>query len=235
MIRQNRNPVAESAFTLIEVLLAVAIFAIVLGAINTVFYSALKLRNKTSELIDKSVPLEQAVKIIKHDLSNLVPPSGPLTGQLQSIPTTNAIAGVNGPIFYCSSGIIDEINPWPDVQKVAFMLSQSTNRFEGFDLMRVVDRNVLSPTPGQPVSQKLLGGVEQIAFQFFDGSQWQNSWDSTLQTPALPRAIKMQIQLMQDATVRSTVVPSPIEIVVPVMVEARTNTTSSSTNSIEQT
>jgi type II secretion system protein J len=216
------------------VLLAVAIFAIVLGAINTVFYSALKLRNKTSELLDKSVPTEQAIKIIKRDLANLVPPSGPLTGQLQSTPTTNAIAGVNGPIFYCASGSIDEINPWPDVQKVAFTLVQSTNRFEGYDLVRVVDRNVLAPTPSQPVSQKLMGGVDQIAFQFFDGSQWQNTWDSTLQTPSLPKAIKMQIQLLQDRSLRAST-QTPIEIVVPVMVEARTNSTTTSTNSTEQT
>ncbi|MGN6385833.1 MAG: type II secretion system protein GspJ [Verrucomicrobiota bacterium] len=234
MILKRRNSVQRKAFTLIEVLLAVAIFAIVLGAINTVFYSALKLRNKTSELLDKSVPTEQAIKIIKRDLANLVPPSGPLTGQLQSTPTTNAIAGVNGPIFYCASGSIDEINPWPDVQKVAFTLVQSTNRFEGYDLVRVVDRNVLAPTPSQPVSQKLMGGVDQIAFQFFDGSQWQNTWDSTLQTPSLPKAIKMQIQLLQDRSVRASA-QTPIEIVVPVMVEARTNSTTTSTNSTEQT
>jgi general secretion pathway protein J len=234
MILKRRNSVQRKAFTLIEVLLAVAIFAIVLGAINTVFYSALKLRNKTSELLDKSVPTEQAIKIIKRDLANLVPPSGPLTGQLQSTPTTNAIAGVNGPIFYCASGSIDEINPWPDVQKVAFTLVQSTNRFEGYDLVRVVDRNVLAPTPSQPVSQKLMGGVDQIAFQFFDGSQWQNTWDSTLQTPSLPKAIKMQIQLLQDRSLRAST-QTPIEIVVPVMVEARTNSTTTSTNSTEQT
>lgn len=234
MILKRRNSVQRKAFTLIEVLLAVAIFAIVLGAINTVFYSALKLRNKTSELLDKSVPTEQAIKIIKRDLANLVPPSGPLTGQLQSTPTTNAIAGVNGPIFYCASGSIDEINPWPDIQKVAFTLVQSTNRFEGYDLVRVVDRNVLAPTPSQPVSQKLMGGVDQIAFQFFDGSQWQSTWDSTLQTPALPKAIKMQIQLLQDRSVRASA-QTPIEIVVPVMVEARTNSTTTSTNSTEQT
>lgn len=234
MILKRRNSVQRKAFTLIEVLLAVAIFAIVLGAINTVFYSALKLRNKTSELLDKSVPTEQAIKIIKRDLANLVPPSGPLTGQLQSTPTTNAIAGVNGPIFYCASGSIDEINPWPDVQKVAFTLVQSTNRFEGFDLVRVVDRNILAPTPSQPVSQKLMGGVDQIAFQFFDGSQWQSTWDSTLQSPALPKAIKMQIQLLQDRSIRASA-QTPIEIVVPVMVEARTNSTTTSTNSTEQT
>ena len=84
------------------------------------------------------------------------------------------------------------------------------------------------------MSQKLLGGVDQFAFQFFDGSQWQNTWDSTLQTPALPKAIKMQIQLLQDRSVRASA-QTPIEIVVPVMVEVRTNSTTTSTNSTEQT
>lgn len=217
-------------FTLIEVLLAVAIFAIVLGAINTVFYSALKLRNKTSEMLDKSVPLEQAFKIIKRDLANLVPPNGALSGQLQSTPTTNGIPGVTGPVFYCSTGNVDEINPWPEVQKVAFVLAQSTNRFEGNDLLRVVDRNVLALSPGEPVTQKLMSGVQQIAFLFFDGSQWQTAWDSTQQDPALPKAIKMQIQLTADPAVRVSTVQNPLEIVVPVMVEGLTNQTTTTSD-----
>jgi general secretion pathway protein J len=231
--RAHLNP--QAAFTLIEVLIAVSIFAIVLGAINTVFYSALKLRNKTSELLDKSVPVEQAITIIERDLRNLVPPNGPLSGQLQSAPPlTNAIPGAVGPVFYCASANIDDVNPWPEVQKVSYVITPSTNRLAGNDLFRVVDRNLLAPIPEQPDSQWLMSGVQQIAFQYYDGTAWQDSWDSTLQEPKLPKAIKLQIQFVPEDSDPVNPVATPLEIVVPVMVEARTNQTTNATSEVDQ-
>src|SRR5436309_5204412 len=72
-------PCRPNAFTLIEVLIAAAAFAIVLAAINAVFYSALRLRNKTAAALDEALPLQQAVAIIKRDLANIVVPGGTLS------------------------------------------------------------------------------------------------------------------------------------------------------------
>src|SRR6476620_2299644 len=62
------------AFTLLEILIAVSIFAIVLAAINAVFYAAVRLRNHTVAMIDKSVPIELALATIRRDLLSIVPP-----------------------------------------------------------------------------------------------------------------------------------------------------------------
>ena len=51
-------------FTLIEVLLAVAIFAIILAAINGVLISALRLRSHTTAATDELLPVDMAVGII---------------------------------------------------------------------------------------------------------------------------------------------------------------------------
>ena len=67
---RNKN----QGFTLIEVLLAVGIFAIVLFAINTVFFSALKLERATSQAVDARVPLNQAFAILRRDLQGAVQP-----------------------------------------------------------------------------------------------------------------------------------------------------------------
>ena len=53
----------SSAFTLLELLIAVSVFAIVLAAINGVFYSAIRLRNRAVELVDRTLPVEQALTI----------------------------------------------------------------------------------------------------------------------------------------------------------------------------
>ena len=90
----------KRAFTLIEILLAVAIFAVVLTAMNGVFYGALHLRDRTARLVESALPIQQAVTIIKHDLQGLVPPSGTVAGTLAGplqigVPTTNP-----DPIFH---------------------------------------------------------------------------------------------------------------------------------------
>ena len=60
-MKSNRTKRKDArAFTLIEVLLAVGIFAIVLFAINTVFFSALKLERATNRAVDARAPLNQA-------------------------------------------------------------------------------------------------------------------------------------------------------------------------------
>jgi hypothetical protein len=55
-------------------LLAVGIFAIVLFAINTVFFSALKLERATTRVVDARLPLNQAFAILRRDLQGAVPP-----------------------------------------------------------------------------------------------------------------------------------------------------------------
>src|SRR5713101_1853807 len=72
------------AFTLMELLLAIAVMAIVLVAINGVFFSALRLRNSVSNGLDESVPLEHAIAVMRRDLQNTTPPGGILQGGLQS-------------------------------------------------------------------------------------------------------------------------------------------------------
>jgi len=221
---------ASTAFTLIEVLLAVAIFAIVLVAINGVFYSALRLRRKASEAIEQSLPVQQAVSIIKRDLQGLVAPGGTLTGPLQSgVAITSSSGGSSsmdqqgGTVIYTATGIIDETSPWANVQKVSYSLRQPTMQTSrgGQDLVRLVTHNLLPVAQEEVEEQWLMSGVQQLQFYFYDGTGWRNTWDSTTETSVLPQAIKLQIDLARSDTRAN----APIEIVVPVTVYVRTNQT----------
>ena len=54
--------------------------------------------------------------------------------------------------------------------------------------------------------------MDNVTITYYDGNQWQPSWDTTEQTN-LPNAIKVQIQLVAVSGVAK---PSPLEVVVPV-------------------
>ena len=231
----------HSAFTLLELLIAVVAFAIVLAAINGVFYSALKLRNRSAASLEKSLPLTQALIILKRDLASLAPP-GTLAKELQTSPTSSAsseprfgsltgaaggagaLASQVGPDFYTLSGLLDTSAPWPSVQKVAYLLVDSTNRNAlGKDLVRAVTRNLLpsGSVEEEPVEQLLLTDVAEALFFYHDGTDWLESWDSTAdETMKLPRAIKLQLQMAsEDRASRQ----APIELIVPIVTQASTN------------
>ena len=234
VIRHSSFVLPQRAFTLLELLLAVLVFSIVLGAIHVVFFSAFRLRNRTAEAIERSLPLQQTLAIIKRDLGNIVPPGGTLSGALQSTPTistsggmTGSIGTQNAPHFYTTTGIVDDSGPWSEIRRVSYFLSAPTNDTPGLDLIRSVARNLLPISQDETDDQFLMSGVETIAFQYFDGNAWRDSWDSTQVDSAsglsnnLPRAIKLELGLYQEN--RTAGLPAPVQLVVPLVVMARTN------------
>jgi type II secretion system protein J len=230
------------AFTLFELLLAVAVFAVVLLAIHTVFYSALSLRNRTTAQLEQSVPIQHALDIIKRDLANLMPPGGTFSGPFQSVllsgsgfgPSSPASSNsyraflpgaVVSPDLYTTTGLINDLAPWGEIVRVNYYLADPTNHSPGRDLVRAVTRNLLPVLEDQPEHQWLLGGIDDLAFLFFDGLEWVDDWDSTTAATPLPSALKIQLWLSTPNATRAA--SDPIELVVPLLVQARTNQTDS--------
>lgn len=216
-----------AAFTLIEILIAMSVCAVVLVAVNTVFYSAVHLRNATNEAIEESLPVEQALSSIQHDLANVVySTNGTFFGPVQTTNPTNTLPGQIGPDFFTSSAQLDGIVPFGNVQKIDYLLAAPTNRVGvGQDLVRAVTRNLLPITqPAQPdEKQVILSGVQSLIFTYYDGSQWQTAWDTTQQTN-LPLAIKVQIQMAPQRN-RTFAQNQPLELVVPMDIMVSTNLT----------
>jgi general secretion pathway protein J len=219
---------AIKAFTLIEVLLAVSVFAIVLGAINSVFFSALRLRNKSVEAFERALPLQQALNFIQKDFEGIMIPGGRLAGtfttSMQSLSNNAAFIGERvSPDIYTSSGNVSELARWADVQKVAYFLALPTNTVGaegGKDLVRLVTRNLLPANVEEQELQHLMSGVESMRFQYYDGLAWADTSTSS----NLPVGIKVQITLSDDY-VGTTRIPAPVELVVPILVKSPSSST----------
>jgi len=61
------------AFTLIEMLLALAIAAVVLVAINAVLFGGLHLQARTTEITAQTLPMDHLVATMRQDLLGIVP------------------------------------------------------------------------------------------------------------------------------------------------------------------
>jgi hypothetical protein len=96
----------------------------------------------------------------------------------------------------------------------------------GKDLIRYVTRNLLPVTMAETQQQPLLEGVQSLTFYYCDGATWKETWDTTIETNKLPRAIKVQIAMVAENRGRSA--PAPLELIVP-LVDAGTNVTQQAT------
>jgi type II secretion system protein J len=229
----HRDTRCAAAFTLMELLLAVAVFSIALAAISTVFFSAFRLRTKTVEAVERGLPVHQAVSIIKRDLEGIVIPGtnqilGPLTtSPLSGNSATSTAMETAGDVqFFTTTGSIDNQSPWAEVQRVSYVLQFPTNTTTpGRDLFRVVTRNMLPVNLAEDETQFLLSGVENIYYEFYDGVAWSSEWDSDSATTKLPAGLKITLEMARETGEVAT--RAPIEIVVPVLLRASTNTTQS--------
>ena len=169
---------ASTGFTLIEVLLALAISAIVLVIVSSVFASALKLQERATANVDESLPVERALTVLRKDLKNSVAPGGMLAGPLQS--GSDESAGVQ---IYTTTGLMTPNSPWSEIQKITYGLQPSADaNASGKDLVRTVTRNLLSTGVEDEDDQFLASGVESLNFSYFDGANWLDSWDDTTET-----------------------------------------------------
>ncbi|HEY1661039.1 MAG TPA: type II secretion system protein GspJ [Verrucomicrobiae bacterium] len=228
----NKAIIADG-FTLIEMILAIGVSAIVLITICTVFFAALHLRDATQDLVDSEIPVDQATATMQRDLECLVTPTNGTTKvmsgdfRIGNISSTGIGQPVSIEMFTATGGVSDS-KPWGEIQRVTYELRDPANPSSpGKDLIRTITRNLMPVATPDIEDQWMMGGVQSITFSGYDGTQWWTTWDTTGVTSLntnLPTAVKVDIQFAGNNNT------SPIEIVVPVDSVSRTNRTATTTD-----
>ncbi|MEY2879828.1 MAG: Type secretion system protein [Verrucomicrobiota bacterium] len=230
-----RRRLSASGFTLLELLLATAVGAIVLLVINATFFSALRLHNTTHEKIDRDLVVQRALGIIRKDLAGLMLP--PAVSQAANPPTrlagqlsteTNTATDLDNsaeritPDLTTSSAQIVGWTPFSEVQAVSYYLRAAADGGPTKDLVRLATRNLLPASEATSDARTLLTGVIAAGISYLDGDSWADSWDSAT-TSTLPSAIKFSLVLAPLGGLGLRTDPAPTEIVVPIFVTTQTS------------
>lgn len=217
-----------AGFTLVEVILAMAICAIVLVAVNAVFATAVRLRDRTSAGVDENLPVERTMEMLRRDLKGVVGPRGYMAGDFkcgaQAMGTSMGLSGEAGGAgldFITAIGRITDTAPWGDLQEVVYELKAPTDKNQtGMDLVRCVNPNLLATVTQVPDYQPLLSHVETVDFDCYDGMQWRNTWDTSSGDTNLPTAVRIRIRMVakegEDARLKA-----PLELLVPLTTVTR--------------
>lgn len=222
-----RRP-GQGGFTLLEVVIATAVGAIVLLVINTTFFTALRLNQTTTDRLATDLELQRALGIVRRDLAGVMLPgnTGVFAGQLQTTLASSLTQGTYGdqvgPDIYTNTGAVDGWSPFSEVQLVDYYLAPSNDGSDTKTLVRAVTRNLLSPQATTPDLQTLLTRVTDAQIDFFDGTAWTSAWDSAAMG-ALPAAIRFKVVVANPDP--SQTPGEPVTLVVPVVVATAASNT----------
>ncbi len=203
------------AFTLLELVLAMAAGAVLLTAIYGVFSKAVHLRDDATARTREARVRARAANVLRNDLRNAIVSGGTLAAVLDG--AQQSPGGSFPGYLKFTTTTTPDVNEVPDadVQQVEYYIvtdPAATDPKAGM-LVRAHTRNLLATTAEVATEEPLLAGMEAMQVSFYDGTGWQDSWQVTADEKTLPEAVRVRIQPARAASGGQAA--PPIEVLVP--------------------
>jgi type II secretion system protein J len=195
------------AFTLLEVLVATLLTALLVGSLYASLSTAFKARRSA---LAANGPVRKtciALELISEDLRSAVIPNtvtaGVTSGQAGLV-LAGAFQGQDAQgdgdrdadtlVFHSVANSPEPAELIGDIKKVELACEPAADGLSQ-NLVRRVTTNLLAPVVPEPQTEILCRGVRAFNLRYFDGSDWLDTWDSTTINNALPLAIEVTLQL----------------------------------------
>ena len=191
---RSSKPTRASGFTLLELLIAITIFAILSTAVYGGLNSVLKSREVTDRAAERLHKLQMAVAFIQRDLS-----------QVANLNIRDEFGDIKPPIMtqFSDERLIEFTrlgwrNPTGQlrstIQRVAYSLEDDT-------LYRIYWVHVYRGPQEEPIRAPLMTGITEITLEFQDQNlSWHDAWPPlNVDSDNLPVAVKINFEL-EDGT-----------------------------------
>ncbi len=190
------KPGRESGFTLVELLVALFITAILFAMGYGALSQALNNRKEVDEQAARLNAVQQALRVMEQDFELMQP--RPVRDQLGSGYENAVTLSETGLLTFTRGGWANPAGlPRSELQRVSYLLR------DGKLIRR--DLPVLDATPAVPYEEReLLDQVEALSFRYMDGGMvWQKTWPTQILLigppqdllRARPIAIEVTLQL----------------------------------------
>ena len=184
-------------FTLLEVLIAIAIFSVISMASFSIFQTVLNSDTITKERTDRINELQRGFLIIERDMLQIARRSVRFNGEAPQegfLHTDNESFSSNEQaIGFVRHGWTNPglLLPRSDVQSVAYQLNENVLERLHFNFVDAV-------LGEEPKIRPLISQVEKLDFEFYDGKKWQK----TLEENTLPVAIAIELDTSDYGVIR---------------------------------
>lgn len=199
-----RRPSGARGFTLVELLAALAMVGVITLSLFACLRGAFKARDGAERRVEPARTANLAVDFLKADLEAAQPPRETLIGAFVGTDATDdrgrpgdSIAFYTtapGPQHESGTGEVRRV----EVGVVAAPLAgvtTSTVAPGGFALVRRVTSNLLASVQVEPDEEVLCRNVGAFDVEYWDGTVWVPTWDSSQYDDTLPAAVRITIEL----------------------------------------
>ena len=185
----------SAGFTLLEVLIAIAIFSIISLTSFTIFDTVLTGDEASKTRTNRLNELQRGFLILERDISQIVRRSVRVNGESPQ----NFYLYANGPdnedgvLAFVRGGWTNPglLLPRSDLQGIAYQLKDNV-------LIRYHSTFVDPVVGEEPKARPLISGIEEIRFEFFQQGKWQDELDST----SLPLAVAIELDTEDMGEIR---------------------------------
>jgi type II secretory pathway pseudopilin PulG len=191
---------------MIEMLVALAMVAIIAASLTSTLWTVFHTTRQAEAVVKPSVQASIALDYIADDLQNAyLSPTAMIsggTGLATSFEATQAQSGrgeADDVQFFGTAESAQHVDANGDVKFFEYTVVQPTGSND-FVLIRRVTRNLLPPSvQPEPDEEIICRGVVNFTLQYFDGSNWNPTWDSTAENNELPAAVQVILELQEPS------------------------------------
>ena len=184
-----------SGFTLLEVLIAIAIFSVISLTSFTIFDTVLTGDEASKAQTNRLNELQRGFLVLERDITQIARRSVRINGEAPQTFYLYADGPDNedGALAFVRAGWTNPglLLPRSDLQGIAYQLKDNT-------LMRY-HANFVDPIVGEePKTRPLISNVVDVQFEFFQQGKWQKELNSS----SLPQAVAIEIETEDLGNIR---------------------------------
>jgi len=187
----------NEGFTLLEVLIAIAIFSLISLSSFTIFDTVLSADETAKQHSERHNELQRAFIILERDITQIARRSVRLNGEapLDKLLQTsgNAFDSEEQALAFVRHGWTNPglLLPRSDMQAVAYRLVDETLERLHFNFVDAV-------VGEEPKIRPLITDISALTFEFYDGKKWQKTWLEI----SLPLAIAIDVDTNDYGLIR---------------------------------
>jgi type II secretion system protein J len=191
-------------FTMIEMIVALAMVAIVAASLTSSLWASYHTAKQAEAAVAPTDQASIALEYLCDDLQNSLTPNTtnaqPLVGNFEAIQSQDTRGHEADNVqFFTTAESPQHEDANGEIKFVQYLVEQPTGSSD-FALVRQVTRNLLPPSvQPQPDEEILCRNVNSLTLQYYDGSNWNTTWDSTAENNELPAAVQVVLELEETA------------------------------------
>ena len=196
----KRKQSQSKAFTLIEIIAALSLSLVAMGILQSSLSIAFKSQKHTQNFTTPIITANAILNNIEQDLLAVLPPTGTYAGAFTTVldeeqeiefDETSAIT------YYTTNPKTTANNKAAFIKQVTLALQpqdQNSNDNPLYSLIKTINTDFMSEIPELQVKSEIVAtNIHSLVYEFFDGQEWLEEWDSTANEDSLPIAIKITL------------------------------------------